>query len=359
MKKYTILFLFLFFTSNTIKSILPKESEEEKDKKDNKNNPIIPTLYSIEVLNSNFENSIINLIPGIYEKIYIKVTKLVPYLRLINVVFELELNSTEFKLNTNANKVKINTKENAFFETYIGIPNVTDIKDYELSFKIVSLEEKWFNIKPFKIKVLDEKKIINFELLENEISNNAYSFIKFDLNNIYPIKDTIFNLEINKDDENDLYIEKTIKIENKEKKSLLKYRALKYNETKNTFTITISSNNEYIVPKYNNFTIKINNEKNPQFTKDIQKEIISSVKIVEAKEENAIEIDMSIPFGGLFIECDAKHGKGNDFDFSDKNENDKDSDKENDKDNDKEKDKDSDKDKEKIVMKKNIKFKII
>ena len=318
MNKLTISLLFLIFTSNVIKTILPKEKEEKKNIEDN---PINQILYSIEVLNSNLENSTIKLIPGIFEKIYIKVTKLVPYLHLKEHVFDLELNSSEFKLNNIDNKVKINTKENSFFEIYIGIPKVSEIKEYELSFKVIPLDKKLFNIKTFKIEVLDEKTEINFELLEKEISNKAYSFIKFNLNDIYPIEPTRFNVEINKEDEEYIEIEKEIKIENKEKKSLLKYRAKKYDETKNTFKITISSDNDYIIPKYNEFTIIINNETNPKFTNDIQKEIISNVKIVEAKEENAIEIDMSIPYGGLFIECDAKYGKGNDFNFTDKNEN--------------------------------------
>ena len=112
MNKLTISLLFLIFTSNVIKTILPKEKEEEKNIEDN---PINQILYSIEVLNSNLEKSTIKLIPGIFEKIYIKVIKLVPYLRLKEHVFDLELNSSEFKLNNIDNKVKINTKENSFF----------------------------------------------------------------------------------------------------------------------------------------------------------------------------------------------------------------------------------------------------
>ena len=44
-----------------------------------------------------------------------------------------------------------------------------------------------FDIKTFKVKVLNEKKEIKYELLENEISKNGYSYIKFDLNDINPI----------------------------------------------------------------------------------------------------------------------------------------------------------------------------
>ena len=316
MNKFTILILFLIFTSNTIKSILPKESEEEKKKDESKF--FNGTLYSIEILNSNFEKSTINLIPGVYEKIYLKVTKLQHKLKF-DIPINLELNSNVFKINNPNNEIHINTKENSFFETYIGISEYENKdEEYDVSFKVKNnLIQQIFDIKTFKVKVLNEKKEIKYELLENEISKNGYSYIKFDLNDINPINpQTKFTFTINEEDKEYLEIENQINIK-KEKKTLVKIKAKKYNETKNTFTIKIESNNKNIIPKNNEFTIKINNEENPKFTNDIQKDIISSVKIVESKEENAIEIDMLIPYGGLFIECDAKHGKGNDFDFKD------------------------------------------
>ena len=308
MNKFKFCLIFLLFTSISIKSKLEGEGPEPHDPQ------IFDKKFLIEVVNSNLESTPIKLTPGLYEKIYVKITK------LSNAPFhfhdlDLEIDDEDFRTEK---KIRIDPLKGNYFVAYIGIKCGSQFEgEKTLNFK--NTEKAFFcDFKPFNVTVTQEKTYVDFEQNVQELSVKGYGFLKFNLENIYPMEPTTFNFNFDNSKEvvevqGALDIKKR---ENDEKitKSYLKYKAKKYVEDDNVIVVNITSQSMCILPKKDSFSFTINNLTIPEFKQELKKDIVKSIKVVEAKEENAIEIDMTIPLGNTMISCEARHGTGKEFD---------------------------------------------
>ena len=308
MNKFKFCLIFLLFTSISIKSKLEGEVPEPHDPE------ILDKKFLIEVVNSNLESTPIKLTPGLYEKIYVKITK------LSNIPFlfhdlDLEIDDEDFRTEK---KIRIDPLKGNYFVAYIGIKCGSQFEgEKTLNFK--NTEKAFFcDFKPFNVTVTQEKTYVDFEQNVQELSVKGYGFLKFNLENIYPMEPTTFNFNFDNSKEvvevqGALDIKKR---ENDEKitKSYLKYKAKKYVEDDNVIVVNITSLSKCILPKKDSFSFTINNLTIPEFKQELKKDIVKSIKVVEAKEENAIEIDMTIPLGNTMISCEARHGTGKEFD---------------------------------------------
>lgn len=308
MNKFKFCLIFLLLTSISIKSKLEGEVPEPHDPQ------ILDKKFLIEVVNSNLESTPIKLTPGLYEKIYVKITK------LSNIPFlfhdlDLEIDDEDFRTEK---KIRIDPLKGNYFVAYIGIKCGSQFEGVKtLNFK--NTEKAFFcDFKPFNVTVTQEKTYVDFEQNVQELSVKGYGFLKFNLENIYPMEPTTFNFNFDNSKEvvevqGALDIKKR---ENDEKitKSYLKYKAKKYVEDDNVIVVNITSQSMCILPKKDSFSFTINNLTIPEFKHELKKDIVKSIKVVEAKEENAIEIDMTIPLGNTMISCEARHGTGKEFD---------------------------------------------
>ena len=308
MNKFKFCLIFLLFTSISIKSKLEGEVPEPHDPE------ILDKKFLIEVVNSNLESTPIKLTPGLYEKIYVKITK------LSNAPFhfhdlDLEIDDEDFRTEK---KIRIDPLKGNYFEAYIGIKCGSQFEGVKtLNFK--NTEKALFcDFKPFNVTVTQEKTYVDFEQNVQELSVKGYGFLKFNLEKIHPIEPTTFNFNFDNSKEV-VEVQGTLDIkkrENDEKitKSYLKYKAKKYVEDDNVIVVNITSQSMCILPKKDSFSFTINNLTIPEFKQELKKDIVKSIKVVEAKEENAIEIDMTIPLGNTMISCEARHGTGKEFD---------------------------------------------
>ena len=308
MNKFKFCLIFLLFTSISIKSKLEGEGPEPHDPQ------IFDKKFLIEVVNSNLESTPIKLTPGLYEKIYVKITK------LSNIPFlfhdlDLEIDDEDFRTEK---KIRIDPLKGNYFEAYIGIKCGSQFEGVKtLNFK--NTEKAFFcDFKPFNVTVTQEKTYVDFEQNVQELSVKGYGFLKFNLENIYPMEPTTFNFNFDNSKEV-VEVQGVLDIkkrENDEKitKSYIKYKAKKYVEDDNVIVVNITSQSMCILPKKDSFSFTINNLTIPEFKQELKKDIVKSIKVVEAKEENAIEIDMTIPLGNTMISCEARHGSGKEFD---------------------------------------------